>query len=378
MRALGLLTIAAAIFAALPFVTSGVQAQLVDVQTDEEGTVVQVGPDNGIEVRVDNDDRTRAEERRDRRFDRRRRLNQPGFADAPVVVSRYWIGVGGSPVPDVLRAQIDMPKNEGVLIRTVADGSPAAEAGVQPFDIVLRANGKPVTTMPQLAEEVGEQGEMKGRVTLDLLRKGQPKTLWVKPVERPADAIPEAPLPRRRGMFGGGLEGFFGGGGLQLGDDGFGEMLPQLANSGVSVSVARQNGGPAKVTVRQGEQLWEFDEGDQDALNALPADIRPTVERMLNQDGRVVGQEFEGLDIRGPGFNIQLGEEMAARVRELQERMRAMQGEPAGPRNNAMEPQIELDEAPAFDAPEAEQLPTPAEPEEADAPVEIEIPAVEE
>ncbi len=379
MRALGLIAVAAAALAVVQIVSPSVQAQ-VEVETGENGTIVQIGPD-------------RAEGRRERRLQRRQvpgRLGQPGFVDPPVAVSRYWIGVMGGLIPPELRAQVDVPAGEGVLVRSVTEGSPAAEAGVQAYDIVLRANGKPISTMAELADHVGEQGERKGRITLELLRSGRPKTLWVKPVERPVEAVADVPRPRGRfglfgpdGRFGGGqglegldLEGLMNGGELPFGADGFGgfgEMIPQIASGGVSVSVSKQNDGPAKVTVKQGEQTWEFDEGDQDALNALPEEVRPMVERMLGQDGRVLGDDLEAFGFGGPGFQLQFGDDLAERIRAMQERMRAMQGrgglEAQGP---AVDPQIELDEAPAFNA---DPTPTPAEPVEEAAPIEIEIPA---
>lgn len=370
------LALVAGALAAVQIVSPAVEAQ-VEVKADEDGTIVQIGPD-------------RAESRRERR-QQRRQITQPGFVDpAPVAVSRYWIGVVGGTVPPELRAQVDVPEEQGILVRSVSEGSPAAEAGLQPFDILLTANEKPLTNMAELAELVGEQGEKEGRLTLGLIRRGQPKTLWVKPIERPADAIAAPPRPRGRfglfgpdGRFGNGqglegldLEGLMNGGGLQLGEDGFGgfgEMIPQIASGGVSVSVAKQGPGPAKVTVKQGEKTWEFDEGDEDALQALPEDVRPMVERMLNQGGVAEG-DLDAFGFDGPGFQLQFGGDLAERVRQMQQRMRALQGGAGAPANGPaiLEPQIELDEAPAFNA---EPTPAPTEEVEEAEPIEIEIPA---
>ena len=388
MRFPGLIALSAAALMAAHMVSPLAMAQDAE---DGAGTVIQVGPDAGVSVDV-NVDGDRARALRERR--RERRLSRPGFAeDAPVAVSRYWIGVGGGPLPPALRAQVNVDPEEGVLIQTVAPDGPAAEAGIEKFDIVLRANGKPVNELRQLADVVGEQGEMKGQIALDLLRGGKVKTLFVKPVERPVDAvIPGQPRERRfgrlfgpEGALGGeGLEGLgemfggevFGPEGLQLGNEAFGgfaEMIPELAAGGISVSVQRQNDGPAKVTVKQGDKIWEFDEGDEAAMNALPADVLPMVERMLNQNGRAVGQDFEGFGFGGPGFQMQFGgDELAGRIRALQERMLQMQGGFGGGIDpGAVAPDIQLDEAPAFDnAAPADEV----EPEVADEPIEIEIP----
>ncbi|QDT70541.1 putative periplasmic serine endoprotease DegP-like precursor [Planctomycetes bacterium MalM25] len=356
-------------------------------QDAEEGTLVEIGPDRGVRVEVDVPENLRG------RLQERRRLRQPAQVEAPVAVSRYWIGLSGEPLTEALRAQLRIDEGEGILVRGVTDDGPAAEAGVEKHDILLRANGKPIAEIYQLADLVGEQGELKGRITLDLLRAGKPKTLWVKPIERPLDEIvPQRPGRERLGLFG--PEGrlrqrLFNGGGegldleqLQglLGEGGFdpemfgglAEMVPQAAMGGVSVGVSRQNDGPAKVTVRRGEQTWEFDEGDEDALNALPADVRPMVERMLNQNGRAAGQDLDAFGFGGPGFQLQFHDDMADRLRELQQRMQAFGGQLGAPGEpgGVVEPQIELDEAPAFgEAPPAEAA--PAEGEEI---IELEIP----
>jgi len=383
MRILGLVFVAAGALAVVQAVSPAVRAQ-----EEGGGTMVRVGPDGvDVDVQVEGD---RAEALRERR--ERRRIIPPGFRErGPVAVSRYWIGLGGGPVPAEMRAQLDIDPGEGILVRTVAPDGPAAEAGVQQYDILLRANGEPIDDLRELAEEVGEQGEMKGRITLELLRRGQRETLWVAPVERPADAV----MPRRErgerlgrrggdGFFGGGLEGLFGPDGLRFNGDGledFAEMAPQMA-MGVSVTVRRQAEGPALVTVTRGDQTWEFDEGDEEALAALPADVRPMVERMLNQDGRVAGEDFDAFNLDVPGFQMQLqGEEIAGRMRAMQERMRAMIqqqfGEPgaAAPRMEA-EPPIQLDEAPAFNA-EGGEAEIEVEAETDGEPVEIEIPAAQ-
>lgn len=378
MRTLGLLAIAAGALAAVQVVSPSVLAQ-VTVQAGDEasgGTVVQVGPERGVEVEV-NVDEERLQNRRERR--RGRRAERPRYgAGAPVAVSRYWIGLGGGPVPAEIRAQIDIEPGAGVLVREVTPDGPAAEAGVEQYDILLSANGKPVRDLNELADLVGEQGELKGRITLDLLRRGRPKTVWVTPAERPVGEEPFNEMPRRgdrfgrlfgpngafggEGFGGGGIGEMFGPGGLQLDGEAFGgltEMIPEMAGAGVSVQVQRQNEGPAQVTVHQGDKTWQFDEGDQDALEALPADVRLMVDRILGGQGRVVGEDFEAF-----GF----GDALPGRMRALQERMMGL----GGNRPPAIEPPAaDLDEAPAFGAAEVQEI----EPEVSEEPIEIEIPS---
>ncbi|MEO0529459.1 MAG: PDZ domain-containing protein [Planctomycetota bacterium] len=356
-------------------------AQAVKVDTDD-GTMVQIGPDRGVSVDVDVDgDRARAlrERRRERRADR-----QPRFGVATQAVSRYWIGVGGGLLPPELRDQLDIADNEGVLIRTVAPEGPAAQAGVKPYDIVLRANDRPISDLGQLADLVGEQGEQKGSIEIDVLRKGRPVAITVTPIERPLEQVNAADRRRGRGLFGpdgvfgaDGLDGLFAGPGMQFGEGAFGEfgeMIPQMAMGGVSVSVQRQNDGPAQVTVRRGDQTWEFNEGDADAIGALPDDVRPMVERMLQRNAGAA-DGFEAFGLNAPGFQLQLdGEGLAGRIRAMQERMRALQGEFGGGAVDPglIEPEIELDEAPAFNSEDAGPVEVEI-PETLEQPIEIEV-----
>src|SRR5690349_17086935 len=54
---------------------------------------------------------------------------------------QYWIGLlGGTIPPDhMLRAQIDLPENEGLLVQNVMPNSPASKAGLKQFDILVKA-----------------------------------------------------------------------------------------------------------------------------------------------------------------------------------------------------------------------------------------------
>ncbi len=59
-------------------------------------------------------------------------------------VLRSYIGVQLQPLQD-LETYYDITDNKGVLIRSVEPQSPAAQAGVQPEDMLLAVNAKPVT-----------------------------------------------------------------------------------------------------------------------------------------------------------------------------------------------------------------------------------------
>ncbi|MEN0111295.1 MAG: PDZ domain-containing protein [Planctomycetota bacterium] len=369
------------------------------------GRLVRVGP-GSVEVEIPAE-RPAAARRAERRADRQARRA------GGVAVARYWIGVSLAPVPESLRAHVDLPAGEGTMIQAVTPGGPAADAGVEPFDLVALVDDRPADAAA-IVDAVGRAGEAGESLSLEVLRRGERVLLTVTPTERPIGADPFAPA--RRGP-GGGLrdglggfpmpqglldgEGLFGEGGFDVeglaerafGEGGFAQGLPQMAMGGVSVRVTQPAGGPAMVTVERGDERWEFESGDADAIAALPDDIRPMVERMLAGGAR---PGFDALGVDGGAFQLQFGGPLGERVRLLQERLRGMQGGLfGGPAGNGpaiapgdeirmgqpFAPEGALDEAPAFNPGAGAAATGPVEievPEEIPAPTPAEVEAIEE
>jgi serine protease Do len=57
-----------------------------------------------------------------------------------------WLGFSGQPelIDPALVALFNLPANRGVVVSHVAEGGPGERAGVRPFDMVVRVDGKPV------------------------------------------------------------------------------------------------------------------------------------------------------------------------------------------------------------------------------------------
>ncbi|MGH9280207.1 MAG: S1C family serine protease [Acidimicrobiales bacterium] len=58
-----------------------------------------------------------------------------------------------------LRRSVGLPDRDGVLVRVVEDGSPAANAGVRQGDLIVEAAGRPVTRIDDLHEVLGNLGD---------------------------------------------------------------------------------------------------------------------------------------------------------------------------------------------------------------------------
>ena len=59
------------------------------------------------------------------------------WASGPFELGQYWLGVECLPVMPALRAQLNLPEKQGLLVAAVAPESPAASAGIKQHDILL-------------------------------------------------------------------------------------------------------------------------------------------------------------------------------------------------------------------------------------------------
>jgi hypothetical protein len=94
-----------------------------------------------------------------------------GKSDAPEVESR--LGVRLSQPTDTLAEQMDLPRDQGVVLTEVLPNTPADKAGLKSHDVLLELNGKPVPRT--LAAAVRMIGDLKANSPVEalILRKGQ-------------------------------------------------------------------------------------------------------------------------------------------------------------------------------------------------------------
>ena len=109
-------------------------------------------------------------------------------------VSRGRIGVGIAAVSKELAESLGLPKAQGALVTSVEAGAPADKAGVEPGDIILRFNGKPIEKSIDLPRIVGEI-KPGTKATVAVQRRGTTKELYVTVAEIEAEKIPAKPGP---------------------------------------------------------------------------------------------------------------------------------------------------------------------------------------
>ena len=84
-------------------------------------------------------------------------------------ITRGVIGVSVQPVPLEALADFGLKERRGALVGTVTRGQPAAKAGIEPGDIILEFNGKPVRNTDEL---VGTVVRTKPGTTVPVISSG--------------------------------------------------------------------------------------------------------------------------------------------------------------------------------------------------------------
>src|SRR4051794_5316009 len=100
--------------------------------------------------------------------------------------SRGYLGVGLQPLDENLAPSLGLPKDTGEIVRSVVAGGPAARAGLQQGDVILRVNGQQVTP-DQTVSYLIANTPVGSRARLDVVRGGQRRSVQVVVGERPTE-----------------------------------------------------------------------------------------------------------------------------------------------------------------------------------------------
>ena len=102
-------------------------------------------------------------------------------------VTRGYIGVEAQGVSESMAKALHLPQSGGALLAGISPDSPAAEAGLQPGDVIVAVNGAKVESPRQLAVNVAsvKPGE---NAKLDVVRDGKSQTVTATVGEQPNDS----------------------------------------------------------------------------------------------------------------------------------------------------------------------------------------------
>lgn len=89
---------------------------------------------------------------------------------------RLGIGIAPSRVARHLRRAVGLPEQDGVLVREVEEGSPAANAGIAEGDLIIEAAGRPIREPDDVYEALGTVG-LASTMTLRIIRGAEERTV---------------------------------------------------------------------------------------------------------------------------------------------------------------------------------------------------------
>jgi serine protease Do len=176
------------------------------------------------------------------------------------------LGVGIQDVDRDLATALKLSGPNGVLLTEVRAGGPAGKAGLSRGDVVVKVDGKPVTSTGQFRNLIASSGAKK-KVTLEIMRDGKAQSLAVELAEVPDDASEAMPGPSGappQATSGGALDG------VRLE-----ELTPEHRRTlglgpevqrGVVITGLEQGSSAAKAGLRPGDVVLELNRVAVDSL----------------------------------------------------------------------------------------------------------------
>jgi serine protease Do len=116
--------------------------------------------------------------------------------------NKTFLGVAVEDVSPALASHLSLPEGEGLLVAHIAHDSPAAKAGIERHDVLLRVGDQKLYSPEQLVKLIRSQkpGE---KCSIELMRQGKKEnvevTLGERPIESAAEEMPSGRL-RMRGL----------------------------------------------------------------------------------------------------------------------------------------------------------------------------------
>ncbi len=104
------------------------------------------------------------------------------FGPVQPAAPEFWIGVSVTPVEPALRAQLQIPADQGLITTGVIENTPAVKAGLKVNDILLTMRGSPLRNHNEFVKLVQENGEKP--LAVELIREGSRQTIEVTPERR--------------------------------------------------------------------------------------------------------------------------------------------------------------------------------------------------
>ncbi|PQO28697.1 PDZ domain-containing protein [Blastopirellula marina] len=262
-------------------------------------------------------------------------------------VKKYWLGIQLAATPEILKRHVERLKDGGAMVAGVAPNSPAAKAGLQPGDHILKVNEAVVTSPDDVVKVVhGSNGEA---VVMRVLRGWEIDSYTVEP-----EIAPENPVIPQPGL---GMDAMMppalneGAPGARIRIFGPAQIVPPDVRlrmmdddlpQNLLIRVEKKGDAPAKLHIEREGQVWDVTADD---IDQLPEDLRPIAKRFLakNANGPVIfgGKDVPFSDLKDMMIEMQPGhfapgkvmmppnvemmqKQMQRQMQEMQEMMKRM------------------------------------------------------
>lgn len=215
--------------------------------------------------------------------------------------SKYWLGLMCSAPSDVLRAQVDLPNEAGLVVDEVYEGGPAKKAGLVRYDVLISSTTvvgekEDVRSLKNLLDLVNAvQAAETNAMKIEFLRRGKKQTVEVVPAERPKDQY-EARLdlsmasPDLKAVLNRSADGV----GLRWAGPMVVNFRAEPLPDGLTIEFQPAEGEPKAVVVKRKDEVWAT---DIKSLDKLPEEIAVLVKQQLHLRGPQTARLFGGRTI---------------------------------------------------------------------------------
>ncbi|OYX35854.1 MAG: hypothetical protein B7Y99_02990 [Caulobacterales bacterium 32-69-10] len=217
-------------------------------------------------------------------------------------VTRGYLGVTIQDVSTEIAESLGIPAKQGAMVNDIVDGGPAEKGGVMAGDVIMKVNGKDITSASSLTREVAV-AKAGDTIRLEVLRSGRRVQLQVVSGVRPNESAlntsgeggpnqgePSRPQIDRTNVLGMGL--------VPLDEAARRRLGVRAGVNGVAVDTVQTNSIAGRAGLRRGDVIERV--GDKAATS--PADVSAAVEAakaakkpvllLINRNGR---PQFLGL-----------------------------------------------------------------------------------
>jgi len=178
-------------------------------------------------------------------------LLQPASVDA----GGAWLGVQIKELTRQLRKELDTKARFGVVVDNVLDNSPAADAGIEPGDVIVRFEGKMIRRVKDLTRAISKKDPDED-VSIEIMRGNDRKKINVTLGERPENQGWFSDTPGFK--FERSPSTFLGIEILEM-DDNLARYFNVNANEGLLVTAVEKDGPADKSGIESGDVITAID-----------------------------------------------------------------------------------------------------------------------